>query len=299
MSLLKVEENETEYITVGRRFAGYKWYKPVFVGALMLLFFFIFSVVDLLLATAVAAMRGWNPFEFLSSMQASYDAFDVYTPEGVIARLGGVAIFIPALLIAAIIVKDRPFSSYASVKGGWNLKILCAGLAVGLIVSAAPNAIVTIVNTAERGEVSFTAIGLVFLLIMTPLQCIAEEYIFRGLIMQTFGGWFNSPIIGIVLQAVVFALMHPYSLLGVVTIAVSGLCLGVITYYSKGIEMSAAFHICNNLSSFILTGIGFGAIATEVAVSDAVFSMVSNILFMVATIILDKKFHFFDRRQKG
>ena len=71
----------------------------------------------------------------------------------------------------------------------------------------------------------FTLVGFAVVTILGPLQCIAEEYAFRGLLMQTLGSWFRLPIIAVIIQAVVFAVMHPYNTIGQIGILSSGLVL--------------------------------------------------------------------------
>ena len=42
--------------------------------------------------------------------------------------------FVPALYVASKIVKDRPFSSYSSSRGGWNFKLYFKALIIPLIL---------------------------------------------------------------------------------------------------------------------------------------------------------------------
>ena len=75
--------------------------------------------------------------------------------------------------------------------------------------------------------------------------------------MQTFGSWFKIPIVAIILQSVIFASMHPYSILGVVGVLIQGILLGFLTWRSNGLEASSALHCVNNLTSAYFTAIGF------------------------------------------
>ena len=77
--------------------------------------------------------------------------------------------------------------------------------------------------------------------ILGPLQCIAEEYAFRGLLMQTFGSWFRLPVIAVILQAAVFASQHPYNTIGKIGLLVSGCVFGLSAWIGRGIEASPRF----------------------------------------------------------
>lgn len=115
----------------------------------------------------------------------------------------GVIIMIPSLYLATKIVKDRPFSSYASSRGGWNNKLFLKAFIIPFIVFLAMGVIETAIAGAD-GNYHFSIIFLITLIILVPLQSIAEEYVYRGLIMQTFGSWFKVPVLAIILQGIIF-----------------------------------------------------------------------------------------------
>ena len=51
-------------------------------------------------------------------------------------------------------------------------------------------------------------------LVITPLQATAEEYVFRGYLMQTVGGWLKHPAWAILLPVPLFAIGHQYDIWG-------------------------------------------------------------------------------------
>ena len=89
---------------------------------------------------------------------------------------------IPSLYIGAKIVKDRPFSSYVSSHEGWNYKLYLKSLVIPTIIMIIFEGISIAFNGAE-GTNHFSIGFFIICLILVPLQCIAEEYVFRGLIM--------------------------------------------------------------------------------------------------------------------
>ena len=287
------EVTEHGYVTYPRRFEGYKWSKPIIVTVLFLAFYYIFMNVIVLFS----AVCSGNLTEMIKNLKSGYDAFDTFSAFGALATLGSIAAAIPALMLAAAIFKDRPFSSYTSSRGGWNWKIFFIMLVPALIIIGIPGVILTL---RENGNhvVRFTVVGFIMVTILGPLQCVAEEYIFRGLIMQTVGSWFRLPIIGIIVQVIVFAVLHPYNMWGVLSVSVTGLCFGIIAYLTKGLETSSAVHIVNNMIAFYMTGFGLGKIETNVNPTDLIFNAIALPIYIVVIIIIEKKFHLFDEVKK-
>ena len=172
-------------------------------------------------------------------------------------------ITIPAIYLASKIVKDRPFSSYASSLGGWRWKLYFKCMAVPLVIYVLFNIASSLTDGSAINIQQISPLMFIAFAITIPLQCIAEEYIFRGLFMQTFGSWFKVPIVAIVLQTAIFASLHPYNFVGVLEIWVAGIGLGIIAWLAKGLESSCAYHIVNNMTIFYLTGFGYGEVTSQ------------------------------------
>ena len=64
------------------------------------------------------------------------------------------------------------------------------------------------------GSSQVSLMAMILSLILIPAQCIAEEHMFRGLLMQTLGSWFKIPVLAIIIQAVIFAVVHSYNNIG-------------------------------------------------------------------------------------
>ena len=83
---------------------------------------------------------------------------------------------------------------------------------------------------------SFSILYLLVSLIQVPLQCIAEEYVFRSFFLQTFGSWFKIPVLAIVLQSIVFTVIHGYDDIGLIEIFVCGCIFGfMVKIFQKSI----------------------------------------------------------------
>lgn len=268
--MIENDEKISEYIDFPRTFEKYKWYKPILVLIVGLIIFLIFQVLLVLFFNAI---YGWN---FI--MQIATGGYEVLNTEaGQIFTDLGVIVAIPALYLATKIVKDRPFSSYASSRGGWNFKLYLKALIIPFIALMVFQGIDVVINGAD-GTYHFSILFLIASLILVPLQCTAEEFVYRGLIMQTFGSWFKIPVLAIVLQAIIFSVSHGYNSLGLVEVFVSGLIFGFLTWKTNGIEVSSAMHTANNFSISLFIMFGLRSATSAPQFNDVVISIVFDII---------------------
>lgn len=95
-------------------------------------------------------------------------------------------------------------------------------------------------------------LGLGFALI----NALTEEFVWRGIFWDGLKQSFNCPVIVIIVQALLFGLIHlggfPKSLVGVVLASVYGLFLGIIRHKSDGIFYPILTHIFADLVIFAI-----------------------------------------------
>ena len=292
----KYSDKSFSYATYPRQLDNYKWWKPLLV---LLVAVAIYYTATILLVLVCLLISGNETRDLLSALSGGYDGMNVYTPVGAIMSLGGVCLMLPSLMIAVAIFKERPFRTYSSTKGGFRFGIFFKCFLIGLVVVALPMVLITIfLDRDPAGTNQFTVAGFIICTILVPLQCAAEEYFFRGFIMQTVSSWTRLPIIGILVSVAAFAAMHPYNIIGVISVAVMGLILCVIAQLTYGLEASVALHALNNLTAFYLAGLGFSKIQNEVKLSDLFVSLGVMVLYLVVMIICKKK-HMFDVEKKS
>ena len=279
---------EHEYPTYSRRFLSYRWFKPILVA---LIFFALYMGATVAMVVAGAIQQGG--IENVMDIAGGYDNMDVASIPGILLNLGSLAIAIPILALAALIVRDRPFSSYSSARGGWDWGVFGRMMLLALLVCGVPNVIWILLDHGPLDN-HFTVFTFLLLTVMGPLQCIAEEYLFRGLLMQTFGGWFRIPVIAVIAQALIFMSMHPYNLTGRLTILATGCMMGLMAWITRGIEASSAIHIVNNMVAFYVDGLGIGAIASEVSTLDLFVTLAIDTVYVLTLLFLRKK-GWFDR----
>ena len=291
---------EHSYPVYGRQFKSYKWYKPIIVGVLFFIFYLLFA--GLLMAGMVfIAGQGATPDVFIERLKSmfanSYDAMELADAMQSIVSLGSVAVMIPALWLASAIVRDRPFSSYSSSRGGWSSKVFWRTFPVAFICIGIPIIIDNLFYYHNLGnfQMKFTLASFAVVTILGPLQCIAEEYLFRGFLMQTLGSWFRLPIIAVILQSVIFALMHPYNTIGQIGIFVSGCVFALSAWIGRGIEISSAYHIVNNMTIFYMQGMNLATIESNSTMHDLLLESCTGVVFVLLIFIISRRHNWFNK----
>jgi hypothetical protein len=140
------------------------------------------------------------------------------------------------------------------------------GLAVSLALAVAGGWEVT-------GPVAAYGWLLVVVILTTPLQSAAEEYVFRGYLSQAVAGWVRDPRTGAILAALVtatlFSFAHlPADLPTFTQFFVVGLAASAVVWLTGGLEAAIALHAVNNVVIFVLAG-ALGEDVTAATESDA------------------------------
>ena len=200
---------------------------------------------------------------------------------------------IPGIYIGFKLLYKIPFSTQIAPIRKWNWGIYIKSFIITLIVYGVFQVVPLLVS--GKPNITNTSIAVLILCLILPLvQGFAEEYLCRGLLMQTFGSWFKIPIVAIFLQAIIFSLLHPYKILAAIGVFCVGFVYGFITWYGQGLESASAMHAVNNMFAFLALGLGL----QQTESPNEVFSFVMNLVLLVIPIIiifvLDKKFNFFD-----
>ena len=271
---MSMNDKISDYITFPTTFENYRWYKPILV------FIVTFIIMCILGVAIVAAFYLIVGPDFVKSVfQGGYEAF--ISPMAIFFSDLLIIIFIPSLYLASKVVNDRPFSSYSSSRGGWNFKLYFKALIIPIILYI----IYMGADSAIRGPAGashFSIAFLIVLLISVPIQCIAEEYIFRGFFMQTLGSWFKIPLLALILQAIIFALGHGYNSIGVFETLVYGLGYGFFAWKTNGLEVSSALHTANNFTFGLFVMFGLQASTS----SPQLWDVASSIVFIVIVYLI-------------
>ncbi len=280
----KVVDVKSDFCTFPRSFEKYKWYKPLIVAALTFILYIILSILcDVLFGIF---------FPELFSNSLLYDPNSspgLETVEGIYTSIN-IALMIPSFFISSKIVRDRPFSSYLSSRGGWNWEIFAKSLLVALVAYG----IITLVEFLIFGvefDNKFTILTFLAMVIVTLFQSFAEELMCRGFLMQTLGSWFKIPVVAIVLQAVFFTVIHSYNLIGLADVLFSGLCYGVIAWYCDGLEVSSALHSVNNIIVFLTAGLTATELSNNITIEGSLEGILITLVAIAAIFLIDRKYN--------
>ncbi|KQS73226.1 hypothetical protein ASG41_00555 [Modestobacter sp. Leaf380] len=110
---------------------------------------------------------------------------------------------------------------------------------------------------------------LLVVLLTTPLQSAAEEYVFRGYLSQTIAGWVRTEragaVVAAVLTAALFSAAHaPPDVLTFLDRFVFGLAASAVTWLTGGLEAAIVLHAVNNVVVFTVAGLLGDGVASSV-----------------------------------
>ncbi|NYH45644.1 membrane protease YdiL (CAAX protease family) [Micromonospora jinlongensis] len=264
------------YHRLGRT-ARHRWWQPI-VGTVALV---VSAVVVLCLLFGVAAVVAE-----LTNRPYDADGLPTFGPIPDAALLiASLALLLPLLFGAAWLVQRRPAGTLSSVLGRlrWNWLGRCLLVATPLIIVMLFGADLLLGLTGESsvlapadtwvGGPEFAA-GLLMVLLLVPFQAAAEEYAFRGWLLQAVGAYLRSPWPAIALQAVLFAAAHGWGTVwGFLDLAFMGALFGWLTVRTGGLEAAIALHVVNNLTAFTLAA-AFGGLSADETMADAPWQLV-------------------------
>ena len=233
-SKLFEKSEEKEFTTFPATLETYSWYKPILIAMIAI-------IVTIALSFAALSIIKIDP-------RSS-------TVMNLILAAVTMIIVILGIYIGNRIIYKIPFSTQVAPVRKWNWGVYIKSFVIALIVYG----IIMSYNFLASGAkiTNNLPISLIILCLILPIfQGFGEEFLCRGLLMQTFGSWFKIPIVAIILQAVIFAVLHPYQLFSLISVLCTGLVYGLITWYGQGLEASSAMHAVNNIASFLAIGFG-------------------------------------------
>ncbi len=150
----------------------------------------------------------------------------------------------------------------------WRFLGVCLGLSVVALVATlvVSSLVPQDASASMAGDVNeltptIRDFALVVLL-LTPLQAAAEEYAFRGYLLQAFGGLVRHPAFAVLLSSLIFALAHGAQDAPVFVDRLAfGLVAGTLVVVTGGLEAGIAMHVLNNWLAFGVT-LAFGDMAS-------------------------------------
>ncbi len=153
---------------------------------------------------------------------------------------------------------------------------------------------------------------LAIVLLLLPLQTSAEEYLFRGYLMQGIGTLARNRWVPLFITSVLFGLLHfsnpEIDKLGesfIVVYITIGFFLGIITLMDGGLELALGVHAANNMISALLVTADWTAFQTDSIlkdISDPVFTWSDYLIYLgglgIVLWVLAKKYKWNDWRER-
>lgn len=221
--------------------------------------FGVFSLLPIPIAIAYGLLSGGTTIEGLdlwldeiSSLEGSLG------PGGYLYTLLALTVLIPAAMLSIWAVhRIRPgFLSSVAGRIRWRWLLRCVLVLAPLWVTYL--GVSTVIDSPQSARPEQWLILLVMGVLLTPGQAAAEEYAFRGWVLQNIGVCFRRPVLSWVIPGIVaaaaFAVAHgsldPWILADLAAFSVAAT---VMTWRTGGLEAAIVLHTVNNIGISVIT----------------------------------------------
>ncbi|WP_139176982.1 type II CAAX endopeptidase family protein [Geodermatophilus siccatus] len=271
------------------RSRDWHWWRPL----LGLLLFTAVYLVATLVATAVVFVAGFATGALPDP--TAIDPTDLTDP--------GLLLLTNISLIVAIPCVWLSWAAAHGMRIGWSSSVLARlrwrllapytllalpTLAAGLLLSVLLGFVAG--DWEATGPVDGFGWLLLVVLLTTPLQSAAEEYVFRGYLSQAIAGWVGRPragaVVAAVLTAALFSAAHlPPDVWTFLDRFAFGLAASAVVWLTGGLEAAIVLHAVNNVVVFLLAGsLGEGVATDAVPAGTGVLVVLIDLLAMAAYV---------------
>ena len=258
------------------RSRDWAWWRPL-LGLLLL------GVVYAVAATLVVLLT------LATGVGPDFAQLDLVDPFTLLVTNVSLIVAIPVVWLAWVTAHGmrRGWSSSVLARLRWRLVLpysLMAVATVGAGIGLSVVAGFVLGDDEVTGPVASFGWLLLVVVLTTPLQSAAEEYLFRGYLSQAIAGWVRRPVAGAVIAGVVTAaLFSAAHLPGDVPTFLDrfgfGLAASAVVWLTGGVEAAIVMHAVNNVLVFVLAGALGQGVATEEA-PDA-----GGLLFLLVSLL--------------
>jgi membrane protease YdiL (CAAX protease family) len=248
------------------RSRDWAWWRPL-LGLLLL------GVVYLVAATLVVLLT------LLTGVAPDLGLLDLVDPVTLLATNLSLIVAVPVVWLAWATAHGMGTGWSSSVLGRlrWRLFLPYTGFALvtlGAGIGLSTLAGFTLGGVDVTGPVRSLGWLLMVVVLTTPLQSAAEEYLFRGYLSQAIAAWIGPERAGAVVAAVVtaalFSAAHaPPDLPTFLDRFAFGLAASAVVWLTGGLEAAIVLHAVNNVLVFLLAGVLGEGVATAEAPSGA------------------------------
>jgi membrane protease YdiL (CAAX protease family) len=254
----------TPYHRLARETPAYRWWRLPLAGLLGVALYLLAAVVLVAVAAVSFEIAGGDGADRLDSWLDSAGTLDLQRPEFFALDMLGIAVLIPVVMLAVLITGPRPVGYLSSVTGrlrwSWLGTTALMSFAVFAVTIGLTVVITELVDPASSPAPTDVdgrlVVVIVLVLLLTPFQAAAEEYVFRGYLLQLIGSWTRFAIIPIVLSVLPFVAGHAYGVWGLVDVGIFGLTAAFLTVRTGGLEAAISAHVANNVVLLLLDAAG-------------------------------------------
>jgi membrane protease YdiL (CAAX protease family) len=188
-----------------------------------------------------------------------------------------IAIALPLVLLVVRWIGGRPAGTVSSVTGRlrWGWLGTCLLLALPCIAGLLLTAQLVLPVPADAPDDALVtwpvlATSLIVLVLTVPLQAAAEEYVFRGWLLQAVGAFVRPGWLAVLPQAALFGWAHGWGTAwGFADLCFFGAVAGWLTIRTGGLEAAVALHVLNNLLAFASAALFVGGLESDDTAADA------------------------------
>ncbi|WIB27096.1 CPBP family intramembrane glutamic endopeptidase [Curtobacterium sp. MCSS17_015] len=261
--------------------ANWRWWRPLVALAVFLGFYVLSQIViGIAYLVPIATQRGPEGLDDLLT-KLSEGALDPTDPLVLSMSLVSLVVLLPAIMLSTRIARLGPYGLLSSirlrVRWGWLGWCLLPLLVLGIVMFLLQSWGMFVFdaglhwNTAAIGQstvsVQTLTVTILLVVLLVPFQAAAEEYVFRGFLMQTIGSWIPvrvvSTVVAVGVSTVLFAVLHVpngYNIWGILDVGSFGLVAAVIVLRTGGLEATVLQHALNNIMIFVLQAPGWSEI---------------------------------------
>lgn len=250
------------YLDIARQGRNSWWRYLLGISTILFLWLIVGGITSLIFVTILVTIplvqRGLESQELQQQLQQQIQQFMTTPSVGAYITVNIPSIFFClGIFLVVIGLHRRSFRTIISADGSINYSHLFKGFFVWVIVSMIPIPIDYFFNS-QNYVFNFNPtqwfLLLPIALVLTPIQTSAEEFFFRGYLLQGLGLITRQSLVLMIVSSVLFAVPHfanPEMQRGAVWLALIYLAFGVflalITLKDNRLELALGVHAANNL----------------------------------------------------
>ncbi|MBF4582860.1 CPBP family intramembrane metalloprotease [Curtobacterium sp. VKM Ac-2865] len=261
--------------------ARWRWWRPL-VALAFLAGWYLVSQILITIAYFVPIGATQGPQGLLDLEQSLQSgALDPTDPIVLSLSLVSLVVLLPGIMLAVKVARLGPANTLSSIRFRvrWRWAAWC--LLPTLVIAVIMFVVQTLgMFTFDGGlgwdhdaigqstvSVQALTLTIAMVVLLVPFQGAAEEYVFRGFLMQTLGAWIPwrkvGAVVAVLVSTVVFALLHipnGYNVWGILDVGSFGLVAAVIVLRTGGLEATVLQHAFNNIMIFVLQAPGWSKV---------------------------------------